>query len=117
MTDEPIDPAEMLEMFDDPNYVRRVKSGAEQRERLKPNVDAILAGIRFIHDYAQTPEGEAATKSALEAGFFEIVPGEDGNVYTVPRFMWPDPFYDKLCPGHSFHVACGVAIGRQRRRV
>ena len=112
MTDKPIDPLEMLELLEDPDYTARVRSEVEHRERLKPSVDAILAGIRFVHHFAQTPEGERAIEAATGAGFFESVPVEDGKVLAVPRFIWPDSVYEDLFPGHAFEVSYGVAVGR-----
>jgi hypothetical protein len=109
---QPIDPLEMLERLEDPDYVAFVESEFEHRETQKPNVEAILAGIRFIHDFARTPQGETAAKAAIEAGFFEVVPIEDGIALAVPRFIWPDSVYDSVFPGHSFDVGCRVAAGR-----
>ena len=112
MLHQPIDPLEMLEQLEDPNYVARVKSKLEHPERPKPNVEAILAGIRFIHDFARTSQGETAVKAAIEAGFFEVVLIEDEKALAVPRFIWPDSVFESLFPGHGFHVSYGVAVGR-----
>jgi hypothetical protein len=109
---QPIDPLEMLERLEDPDYVAFVESEFEHCETRKPNVEAILAGIRFIHDFARTSQGKTAVKAAVEAGFFEIVLIEEGKALAVPRFIWPDSVYDSVFPGHSFDVSCGVAAGR-----
>ena len=37
------------------------------------DVDALLIGIRFLHDFAKTHQGEQAVKQALDDGFVELV--------------------------------------------
>jgi hypothetical protein len=109
MTTSPIDPLEMLERLKNPEYLALVRS---EEERLEPNIAAILAGIRFIHDFSNTPEGKAAVEDALDAGFVHIVEGTEGKLHVVPRFIWPDYVYEDIFPGHSLDVAVGVAAGR-----
>ena len=114
MTERPIDPAEVREWEEDASYVEAVKEGLDE-DAAKASADAILVGIRFIHDYAKTPEGEAEVMAALRAGFFHTMPGldEDSSVYAVPRLIWPDPFYEKLYPGQSFSGSFGIQVGRR----
>ena len=77
------------------------------------SVEALLAAIRFLHDYVATPEGEARVKAAYDAGFVELVPGDQPEkIYLVPRFIWPDRFYDELYPGEGYSVSMGIQVAR-----
>jgi hypothetical protein len=111
----PTDPDLVREWEEDPDYVEATTDEKKIDEGMASmTVDAVLAGIRFIHDYAETPGGDAEIDAAIEAGFFHILPseGDNNNVYALPHLLLPDAFYHKLCPGRSFGVSFGIQIDR-----
>lgn len=112
-TDEPIPSRTIREWCKDSAYVDAVREGSEQLLQRPLEVDALLVGIRFLHNFVKTPRGELVVQKTLDEGFLQLVPGSDGTqVYGIPRLLWPDRFYDDLCPGKADHVSIGIQIAR-----
>ena len=112
--DEMVPPSAIQRWDKDPAYVDALEKGAKDLLKSPPDVDAILVGIRFLHNFAKTHEGERAVQRALDEGLVELVPGEaeDNDVYAVPRLLWRDTFYDDLCHGKGVDVSIGIAFAR-----
>ena len=115
MNDKPIAPETIREWEEDPVYTNATQDMESiDDETAKMNPDAILVGLRFIHEYVRSSEGKAEARAAIEAGFFHVLvgPATDTNVYAIPRLIWRDEVYEKLYPGEGFSVSFGVQLGR-----
>jgi hypothetical protein len=109
-----IPPRTIREWCEDPAYVEAVSEGSEQQLERPLDVEALLVGIRFLHSFVKTREGERAVQRALAEGFVQVVPGggDDTKVYAIPRLLWRDDFYDNLCPAKGKHGSIGIQIAR-----
>ena len=76
------------------------------------DINGLLIGIRFLHNFVRTEEGKREIERALDEGFVQTVPHTSGSMYAIPRFFWPDQVYDDLCPGKGIDVSIGIQIAR-----
>ena len=68
---KPFTPAEVREMEDDPDWVEAVRQSSVE-DQVKPprlSVEALLAGIQFLHDFVKD---QAQVDAAIKAGFVEF---------------------------------------------
>jgi hypothetical protein len=109
-----IRPSTMRSWCENPAYVEAAEEGADKWLKRPLNADAVLAGIRFLHKFVDTPDGQRAVKQAFDEGFVQMVPGEgdDTRVYVIPRLIWRDRFYDDLAPGHGTSASMGIQFAR-----
>ena len=112
--DDLIPPSTIREWSKDPAYAETVREGGEQRFEHPLDVNGLLVGIRFLHNFARTREGKLAVERALDEGFVQLVPGrsDDDKLYVIPRLLWRGHFYDDLCPGKAKDVSIGIQIAR-----
>jgi hypothetical protein len=110
--DDPTPPSKIRELHEDPAYIEAAREGADEILQRPLNVDALLAGINFLHDFVQTPKGKRAVKRALGENFVHLMPGVHGTTWVIPRLLWRDSLYDGLSPGHGGDVSVGIQVAR-----
>ena len=84
------------------------------------NADAIYAGMAWLRDYAESPEGQKAVSALFEQksdkvdSLRSITPKEvpAANLYIRPVFDFSDETIEEIYPGESVSVECGIELGR-----
>ena len=61
-----IPPSTMQSWFENSAYVEAVEEDSDATLKRPLNADAVLAGIRFLHKFVNTPDGQRAVKQALD---------------------------------------------------
>jgi hypothetical protein len=93
-------------------FVESLDNDSEKRLEQALDVGALLAGIRFLHDFVKTQEGELAVERAFDEGFVQLVSDDRGKRWAIPRFIWRDRIYHDLCPDKGDDVSIGIQIAR-----
>jgi hypothetical protein len=109
--DDLIPPSTIREWSDQPASREAVDAG-QQRLEQPLDVTALLAGIRFLHNFVKSEEGTLAVERAFDEGFVHGVPDASGKKWAIPRLIWRDHIYEDLCPGKSLDVSIGIQVAR-----